>query len=148
MATNLHVPCSWRKPDKHEAFSEELARKVHNLCMSKKKDDPIAKEMGRRLAESRTARGWTQAQLAKLTGWRLEDAEAGKAKGISPSRIGNYEQGTRRFKNEEAEILGEVFGLPAAYFLVVLDEHEAEVIIAMRKRVDRTGASQRRRRQQ
>lgn len=110
---------------------------MHNSCMAakgKKKRDPIGQEMGRRLAACRKERGWSQAELAARTGWTLEDAEAGKPKGLSPSAIGNYEQGTRRIRNEEAEIFAQIFGLPSAYFLVVVDETEAEVIIAIRKR--------------
>lgn len=109
------------------------------------KRDPIALEMGRRLAECRDARGWTQAKLAAETGWTVEDAEAGQAKGLSPSRIANYEQGLRRIGHEEAEIFGRIFAKPAAYFLVVIDEHEAEILIAMRKRLEHHQPDTRRR---
>lgn len=100
----------------------------------KGKPDAVTLEMARRLRQCRKARNWTQADVAKAIGWRQEDADQGKAVGISPSGIGNYEQGTRRFSNEEAEMFGRAFDLPSAYFLVAVDEHEAEVILAMRRR--------------
>jgi transcriptional regulator with XRE-family HTH domain len=56
--------------------------------------DPVAVEMGRRIAELRVARDWTQRELAQATGWNEQDADDSAAKGLSPSRIANYEQGT------------------------------------------------------
>lgn len=94
--------------------------------------DKIGIEMGRRVREARLARDWTQEDLAKQTGWRQADADHGKARGLSPSRIANYEQGTRRLDNEEADILEGVFGLPSAYFLAAIDAHEAQVLQAIR----------------
>jgi hypothetical protein len=75
----------------------------------------------------------TQVEVSAETGWRQEDADHGKAIGISPSQLGNYEQGTRRFQQEEAEQFSRVFGLPSAYFLVVIDDREAEVLMAIRR---------------
>lgn len=89
--------------------------------------------MSRRLIQWREKNAGTQADLATLTGWRAEDADNKKAKGLSPSRIGNYEQGTRLIDHEAAAILAKVSGLPEAYWLVVLDEREAQVIVAMRQ---------------
>ena len=95
--------------------------------------DPINQEMGRRVAEERRARGWTQKQLAENTGWSEADADAGKARGMSPSRIANYEQGERRFSLEEAEMFATAFGdLPSAYFMCVVDRREASALAALR----------------
>lgn len=94
--------------------------------------DPIGQEMGRRIRRERSAREWTQEDLAKATGWRQSDADEGRARGLSPSRIANYEQGTRRIDIEEAEILATVFSLPSAYFLAAVSAHEAQVLQAIR----------------
>lgn len=142
MTTFLHEPCSSRKRGPHALSSEDGKKPLHNLCVATKRKkpkgglDPITAEMARRLRQSRKDRDWTQEELAEQTGWKHEDADDGRALGVSPSAIGNYEQGTRRFSHEEAETFGRVFGLPSAYFLVVVDEHEAEVILAIRKRTE------------
>jgi transcriptional regulator with XRE-family HTH domain len=99
-----------------------------------KPPEPVAKEMAKRIRDQRKAREWTQLDLAKATGWVESDADDGASSGYSPSRIGNYEQGTRRLGIEEAELFGRTFDLPAAYFLTVIDEHEARVIQAMRRK--------------
>ena len=114
----LHDPCRHIKSDAHEPFSEGVARPMHNSCMAKPKQekDAISIEMGKRLAKCRKSRGWSQAELAAQTGWTQEDADEGRAAGFSPSRIGNYEQGSRRFSNEEAELFGRVFDLPTSWY--------------------------------
>jgi transcriptional regulator with XRE-family HTH domain len=71
---------------------------------------------------------WTQGELAEATGWSQQTTD----KGLSPSRIANFEQGTRRVGHEEAQIFEQVFGLPAAYFMALLDPKEAEVVAALR----------------
>ena len=121
------------------AFSEMRRKGPHALCMAKPKLDPIAKEMAKRVRDQRKARKWTQLELAEATGWTAADDDAGKAKGYSPSRIGNYEQGIRRLGIEEAEVFEDTFGLPSAYFLTVIDEREAQVVAAMRSKHRRTG---------
>lgn len=134
MTTFLHETCSQRKGPLHVRFSARPNADVENLRMPNGKDsDPIGAEMGRRIKLLRAARGETQEELAKATGWRLMDADNGRAKGLSPSRIANYEQGTRRINVEEAEILAALSdGLTAAYFLCVASEREARVLHAMR----------------
>ena len=91
-------------------------------------DDAIAQERGTRLKECRKAHGWTQEELAIETGW-THKVPAG---GLSPSRIANFEQGTRRIGHEEAECFQKVFGIPAAYFMAMLDRQEADVIATLR----------------
>lgn len=103
--------------------------------MSKKAkmNDPVGLEMGRRVKKERLARDWTQRQLAEATGWN-PDKDDGVQKGVlSPSRIGNFEQGTRRIRHEEAEILSRVFGRAAPYYLAAVDEREAAVLEVMRQ---------------
>ncbi len=82
----------------------------------------------------------SQTDLARLTGWS-EDAPKD---GLSPSRIANFEQGTRRIGHEEATAFESVFGIPAAYFMDVLDAKEAGAIAVLRGlipkvRLDKTG---------
>lgn len=94
--------------------------------------DRIGMEMGRRLAACRRARGWTQKELAEATGWSEDAADAGEARGLSPSRIANYEQGERRVGHEEAAIFAGVFDIHQAYFLGAIDEVEARVLAALK----------------
>lgn len=69
----------------------------------------------------------TQHQLSKATGYRPRKV------GLSPSQIGNFEQGTRRVRHEEAEILAAVFAdYPAAYFMALVDKREARLLAALR----------------
>lgn len=126
----------------HGLFSAKLQTAPHNLCMPKKNTDPIAIEMGRRIAEERKARGLTQEQLAALTGWKPDEDEHADGRGLSPSRIANYEQGSRRIGNEEAEIFATAFpGLPPAYFMALIDVREARVLYAMRHEHPQRAAS-------
>jgi transcriptional regulator with XRE-family HTH domain len=64
------------------------------------------KEIGRRLAERRTEFGWSLEELSRRTQGIL-----------SKSRLGNYEQGTRTPGPMEANILGEVLKVDAAYLM-------------------------------
>jgi transcriptional regulator with XRE-family HTH domain len=89
--------------------------------------DLLALECGKRVAECRKAVDLTQEQLSKATGYRP------RRSGLSPSQIGNFEQGTRRIGYEEAEILARVFPeYPAPYFMGVLDKREAKVLLVLR----------------
>ena len=94
-----------------------------------KKFDPVAVERGQRLRSTRERVGMTQQQVSAATGW----TDIPGSPGLSPSRIANYEQGTRRIDVEEAEVLASVFhAYPAAYFLCVVDEQEAKMLQLMR----------------
>lgn len=118
----------------HNTFSEAAEARSHNAAVAEKKEqDPVAAEMGRRLRAEREFKSWTLDRLALETGWTQADADNGKAVGLSPTRLGNYERGERALGHAEAEILAEVFGLHAAYFLAAIDEYEANVLLAIKK---------------
>ena len=84
----------------------------HNPCMSKEPPrDPDVKtafavRAGHRIKDRRVERGWTQRELSERTGHKL-----------SPSRIANYEQGTREPGIQEAEILAQAMHVQAAYLM-------------------------------
>ncbi len=132
MRESEHKLCSLSKPLLHARFSARRATSTDNSAMATDVDR-VNKDNGKRIAGLRAARGWTQKDLAERTGWRQADEDEGRAKGISPSRLGNYEQGTRTLGVVEAEMLATAFGdFPSAYFMGVIDEREALVIQAMR----------------
>lgn len=69
----------------------------------------------------------TQKQLSQATGYRPRRV------GLGPSQIANFEQGSRRIRHEEAEILAKVFpDYPAAYFMGLVDKREAKMLIVLR----------------
>lgn len=118
----------------HILFSEAEPQVMHDLCMAKSRNkspskptDPVAIETGRRVKQCRKALNLTQKGLSKLTGYKE------RKEGLSPTQIANFEQGTRRIRFEEAEILASVFDqLLAGYFMNALTEQECRVLIAMR----------------
>ncbi|EBL4241469.1 LexA family transcriptional regulator [Salmonella enterica subsp. enterica serovar Schwarzengrund] len=61
--------------------------------------------IGERIKSLREAKGLSQAQLAKLCGW------------AAPSRLGNYELGTRKVSADDALTLGQVLGVPPSQIL-------------------------------
>lgn len=85
--------------------------------------DPVAVESGRRLAEARKELRLTQEAVAKAAG------------GISASRLANYEQGLRRIRLEEAEILAPILNRTAAFLMATVDEAEDAVLSAYRRRL-------------
>jgi transcriptional regulator with XRE-family HTH domain len=107
----------------------------HNLCMA---NDPIAVDSGARIRRCRSIANWTQRQLATETGWSPDLPDGEQPDALSPSRIANFEQGTRRVRHEEARILERVFHIPAAYFLAAIDQKESDVIAALRGLPGRT----------
>jgi transcriptional regulator with XRE-family HTH domain len=94
--------------------------------------DQVAVESGARLKRCREAMEWTQRELAIQTGWTDRKPDRAQPLALSPSRIGNFEQGARRIGVEEARILQRVFHVPAPYFMGEIDEKEAGVIAALR----------------
>lgn len=115
----------------HVLFGDLLTPSMHTLCMSdhnkKAPPDKLAIECGKRIVECRKDRGMTQEQLSVATGYRPRRA------GLSPSQIGNFEQGTRRIGYEEAEILAGIFkDYPAAYFMGLVDKREAKLLVVLR----------------
>lgn len=118
-----------------------LPMPLHNLCMAKKKQDArdtYAIESGIRLATTRRARGWTQEELSRRTGWNVDKDKHEQAPGaLAPSRISNYEQGLRRIGQDEAVVFERIFDeYPAAYYMGVISDAEARVVAAMRKPID------------
>lgn len=106
-----------------------LATVQHNSCMD---IDPVAIETGERIKRCRKLANWTQKQLSLETGWTPELPDGAQPDALSQSRIGNFEQGTRRVGIEEARILERVFHVPAPYFMGLLDPRETDVIAALR----------------
>jgi transcriptional regulator with XRE-family HTH domain len=80
---------------------------------------PYAILAGNRIKECRAKVGLTQEGLSEATGARL-----------SPTRIANYEQGSRELYIEPAIILGEALGEPAGYLMGVLGEEDRKLISA------------------
>lgn len=71
------------------------------------KDMDFKKESGRRLQQARERKGWKLRELAS------------KVKGVSESRISNYEQGLRLMRQPEAIKLAAVLDVSAAYLMCV-----------------------------
>ncbi|MDH1085335.1 repressor [Pantoea conspicua] len=61
--------------------------------------------IGERIKSLREAKGLSQVQLAKLCGW------------AAPSRLGNYELGTRKVSADDAVILGSALGVSPAMIM-------------------------------
>ena len=115
-----------------------VTARLHNLCMAKPKKrlqlDHVAICSGERIRKAREAHGWTQKEMAVRTGWVKHRPSQDQKSALSPSRIANFEQGTRRVGHEEAQILATLFvSFPAPYWMGVLSEQEAAVIAAMRR---------------
>lgn len=70
------------------------------------------KRIGARIAELRTLKGWSQDEL-------------GAKVGMSQSRLGNYEQGTRMIGPEEAVLLGDALGESPAHIFCLDDDMPA-----------------------
>lgn len=69
---------------------------------------PIGLRSGARIRDLRIDRGWSQRELSDRTDNKL-----------SPSRIANYEQGTRKLGVQEAEILGKALRVQPGYLMGV-----------------------------
>lgn len=123
----------------HEWRSAMHHLSLHTLCMAKV--DPIARESGKRIRAARKRRGWSQEELARRTGWIQDKPTQAQPNALGPSRIGNFEQGTRRVGLEEARILERVLERPAPYFMGVISEREAAVLAALRHPSGDSGGS-------
>lgn len=93
--------------------------------------------MGRRLREARESRKWSQEKLAEETGWNPDHPNDG----VHPSSIAMYERGERRVPIEAAQAFSRLFELPPPYWLGLIDQYEAEVLMAIQKRPRRAVAS-------
>jgi transcriptional regulator with XRE-family HTH domain len=78
-------------------------------------------EIGRRIRESRTKRGWSLEELAQQTGERL-----------SKSRISNYEQGARMPGPAEVNILAQALGVDSAWLMCLQSVFTSQAIEMMR----------------
>lgn len=85
----------------------------HNMLNDRRLDGlqhkimDFKKESGRRLQQARESKDWTLRELAS------------KVKGVSESRISNYEQGLRLMRQPEAIKLAAALGVSAAYLMCV-----------------------------
>lgn len=66
-------------------------------------------KFGERLREKRTAKGWTQLELAK----RMD---------IAPMDVSNYERGAKKPRNERALLLAQVLGVSSAWLVFGVGE--------------------------
>ena len=71
-----------------------------------------------------------------LSGARLRQYQGGRTQqhyadvlGLSSSRLGNYLQGTRELGIREAKQIEVALGVPAAYFLGVIDEADRDLLM-------------------
>ncbi|HZP86621.1 MAG TPA: helix-turn-helix transcriptional regulator [Burkholderiales bacterium] len=112
------------------------AAQMHTLCMGGKTTngphDAVAALSAERIKKFRERARLTQAELARRTGWDESKADTEQQQALSPSRIANYEQATRRVGFEEGEVFAKIFGMPAAYFMGAISEIEAQLLIAFR----------------
>lgn len=118
------------------------AAALHTSCMGRKtkkttKIDPLAIESGTRIRECRVEKGWRQEDVAAATGWNPDLPAREQPDTLSATRIANFEQGTRRVGFEEALILSRALGRPAAYFMGVITNQQANVIAAMEQQIPR-----------
>jgi transcriptional regulator with XRE-family HTH domain len=100
--------------------------------VAKKAKNPLDVLSGERIREARESRNWSQERLAAESGWK-KDKPTPKGS-MHPSSVAMYERGERRLPREIADTLSRMFNLPAAYWLGVIDEYEAEVLQAVKKR--------------
>lgn len=87
---------------------------ANNSCMGKgyEHKTDFAVRAGNRVRTTREKRNWTQKKLSEMTGGKL-----------SPSRIANYEQGTRELGIQEAEILGKAMHVQPAFLMGITSLH-------------------------
>lgn len=140
----LHIPCSSASVLPHIVSSARFPPRRHNSCVAKKATkqakeakDPLDVEMGRRLREAREKRKWSQEKLAEQTGWNPDHPKMG----IHPSSIAMYERGERRVTIEAARTFSQIFGSPPPYWLALIDDYEADVLMAIQNRPRKAVAS-------
>ncbi len=121
-------------PTKRSVTSAPPFLHTFGMARDNKSDrDLIAALSGRRIAAARKLRQWSQGELAEATGWTEAKPSQAQRNALSPSRIANFEQGTRRVGIEEAAILSRVLGYPPPYWMGVVSEQEAAIIETLRK---------------
>jgi transcriptional regulator with XRE-family HTH domain len=121
-----------------EAAIGNITLKTHNVSVSKYSDTSIirgvqALDASKRLQAALDAAGWTIRELASNTGWVDGKPAPEQPEGaMSPSRIGNYLQGTRPIGQSEADVFARVFDVVATWFLGATDKTESTVLGSLR----------------
>lgn len=87
----------------------------HNSCVAKGKKTDEALFSGQRVKEARGDR--SQAEFAR----QLR---------ITPSALGNYEQGTRKLPQRVAKAIQRETSIPAAYLLGLITEDDRDLLMA------------------
>lgn len=93
---------------------------AHNLCMSNEKKTAESIEAGNRIRETRKSLGLSVPALSKRLGGLL-----------STSRIGNYEQGSRKLDIPTARLLGRALEAHPAYLMGLLTAEEHRFLKAL-----------------
>lgn len=99
---------------------------AHTLCMTQSKKTAEAIEAGRRIRAARGALNLSLAALAELSGG-----------GLTGSRIGNYEQGTREVDIFAARLLAKALAVHPAYLMGLLSEEEHRFLKALNQSSER-----------
>jgi transcriptional regulator with XRE-family HTH domain len=104
MSHSLHVSWNSSRSNLHDSLRDGLHALNYCFLMNTRE------ESGRRIRAAREAKKLTLGGVAQL------------AKGISPSRLSNWEHGTRMIGVDEAKQLAPVLGTTAEYLLTLTDE--------------------------
>jgi len=122
---SVHFSCSIGKRAEHKSLivARSILRNTQPMSVSM--------EIGSRIRSAREAKGWSQETLAR------------HLSGIKKSRLGNWEQGTRRPGVEEAQQLSRALEVSVAFLLCVDEESslstDEKTLIAKYRMADNRG---------